>query len=50
MALQPRDEISPGLGLARKPAMLLKAGDVTTLDERGLGEPRQEVVESPATG
>ena len=52
MALEPGDLIAtgtpPGVGMGMKPPSYLKAGDVTTLGGRGLGEQRQVVVVTAA--
>ncbi|MCB2019110.1 MAG: fumarylacetoacetate hydrolase family protein, partial [Hydrogenophaga sp.] len=54
MALQPGDVIPtgtpPGVGMGMKPPVFLKAGDVVTLGGRGLGEQRQQVIDTPLRG
>ena len=48
MALQPGDIVTtgtpPGVGLGRKPAAFIKAGDVMRLGVSGLGEQQQRAV------
>jgi 2-keto-4-pentenoate hydratase/2-oxohepta-3-ene-1,7-dioic acid hydratase in catechol pathway len=48
MILEPGDVITtgtpPGVGMGKKPARYLKAGDVVTLGIEGLGEQRQRVI------
>jgi 2-keto-4-pentenoate hydratase/2-oxohepta-3-ene-1,7-dioic acid hydratase in catechol pathway len=48
MILEPGDVITtgtpPGVGMGKKPARYLKAGDVMTLGIEGLGEQRQRVI------
>ena len=40
----------PGVGMGMKPPVFLKAGDVVTLGGRGLGEQRQQVIDTPLRG